>query len=180
VPGLLLSTVISLRRFFGRLAVVVLVALGQPMAAFAHAGGAPLIHVPADHIEPGKMFQVIAADLGQNAQVTLMLAAADQTVGFGTITAGADGHFEATLKLPESFPDGYAELTASSSDGSFANAWVRVGTGPDPGVAVTSDQDVPLIDPSLILVPIGAVILYLAWRFWIGRSSPERPRRQRS
>ena len=60
------------------------------MAAFAHAGGLPLIHVQADHIEPGKMFQVIAADLGQNAQVTLTLAAAGQTVGFGTITAGPD------------------------------------------------------------------------------------------
>jgi hypothetical protein len=180
VPGLLLSTVLRLRRSFGPFAFVLLVALCQPMAAFAHAGGEPLIHVPADHIEPGKMFQVIAADLGQNAQVTLTLAAADQTVGFGTVTAGPDGHFEATLKLPESFPDGYAELTASSSDGSFANAWVRVGTGPDPGVAVTSDQDVPLIDPSLILVPIGAVVLFLAWRFWSGRRIPPRPRRERS
>ncbi len=179
MPGLLLPTVFLVLRSFVLLTCAVLLALVSPAAAFAHAGGEPLIHVPADHIEAGVTFQVIAADLGENAQVILAIAAGQQKVELGTVTAGPDGHFETKLTLPEGIPDGYAELTATSNDGSFASAWVRVGTGPDLGVPLTADEDAPWVDASLILVPIGAVVLIAAWRFWSGRSTTARARRQR-
>ena len=97
-----------------------------------------------------------------------------------TVTAGPDGHFDTKLTLPEGIPDGYAELTATSNDGSFASAWVRVGTGPDLGAPLTAEQDAPLVDASLILVPVAAVLLIVAWRFWSGRGNTARARRQRS
>jgi len=135
------------------------------MDAFAHGGGEPLIHVPADHLEPGQSFTLIAADLGPSTQVTLELAAGVQKVSLGKVTTGPDGHFESTLTLPASFPVGYAQLTATSDDGSFASAWVRVGTGPELATPPTADQGAQWLDASLVLIPAGAVVLFIIWRF---------------
>jgi hypothetical protein len=166
VPGLLIRMMSSLiRRPVILVTCAIISALLQPLAVLAHGGGEPLIHVPADHIEPGQSFQLIAADLGPNARVTLELAAGDQRVSLGTVTSGPDGHFETTLALPQSFPEGYAQLTATSDEGSFASAWVRVGAGQDLGLPPASNPAAPWIDPSLILVPIGAIVLFLVWRF---------------
>lgn len=180
MPGLLVHTLKPFLRFLAIAACTFVAGLVQPIAAAAHAGGAPLIHVPADHIEAGQPFQLIAADLGQNANVTLELAATDKKVLLGTVTAGPDGHFQATLTVPASFPDGYAELTATSDDGSIASEWVRVGAGPDLNVPQSGTQDSMLVDPSLIVVPAAAVALFLVWRFWSRGSrarAASRPRR---
>jgi hypothetical protein len=157
--------VIPIRRSLALPVATFAIALVQPMAALAHAGGEPLIHVPADHLEPGQPFHLIAADLGPSARVTLELAATDQKLSLGTVTTGPDGHFESTLTLPASFPVGYAELTATSDDGSFASTWVRVGAGPEVATPPTADQDAQWFDASLILIPVGAVILFIIWRF---------------
>jgi hypothetical protein len=157
--------VFPIRRSFALLACAIVIVLVRPMAALAHGGGEPLIHVPADHLEPGQSFTLIAADLGPSARVTLELAADDQRISLGTVTTGADGHFEATLTLPGSFPVGYAQLTATSDDGSSASAWVRVGTGPEVATPPAADQDAQWLDASLILIPVGAVILFIIWRF---------------
>lgn len=170
MPGLLVHTLKPILRFLA-IAACTFAGLVQPIAAAAHAGGAPLIHVPADHIEAGQPFQLIAADLGQNANVTLELAATDKKVLLGTVTAGPDGHFQATLTVPAPFPDGYAELTATSDDGSIASEWIRVGAAPDLNIPLSESSESMLIDPSLIIVPAGAVVLFLVWRFWTRRGS---------
>lgn len=110
--------------------------------------------------------------------MTLELVASEQNLALGTVTAGPDGHFETVLTLPESFPVGYAQLRATSDDGSVASAWVRVGNGQDLGVPPETAQDGPLIDPSLLLVPVGALILFLIWRFRAGRGRTQRPRQR--
>lgn len=180
MPGLLVHAVKPILRLVSLAACAVVAGLVQPIAAAAHAGGAPLIHVPAGHIEPGQPFELIAADLGQNATVTLELAATDRKVLLGTVTAGPDGHFQATLTVPAPFPDGYAELTATSDDGSLASEWVLVGAGPDLNVPQSETRESLLVDPSLILLPVGAVVLFLVWRFWSrgsrGGTASRRPR----
>ena len=166
MPGLLLHILLPLiRRPLALLVFAVFGALVQPVATFAHAGGGPLIHVLADHIVPGQPFQLIAADLGQNVQVALELVAGGRKVSLGTVTTGADGHVEATLTLPESVPNGYVLLTATGDDGSFASTWVQVGEGSDLGPPPVSNPGASWIDPSLILIPIGAIALFLVWRF---------------
>ena len=164
-------------RFATLIGLLAVAALGQPMAAAAHAGGEPLIHVPADHVEPGQPFQLIASDLGENATVILELALDETKRTLGTVVAGPDGHFQTTLTLPAPFPEGYAQLTATSDDGSSASAWVRVGTGPDLAAPPAAD-DPPLLDPSLLLLPAGAVAVVALWLFRDRRrKAPPAPRR---
>lgn len=165
MPGLSpFLMVFPIRGSLALLPCAIVIVLVQPMAALAHGGGEPLIHVPADHLEPGQSFTLIAADLGPSAQVTLELAASDQKVSLGTVTTGPDGHFEATLTLPASFPVGYAYLTATSDEGSFASAWVRVGLGPELATPPTADQGAQWFDASLILIPVAAAVLFILWR----------------
>ena len=115
-----------------------LVALLAPGHARAHEGGKPLVLVPVDHVMPGETFPLNGADLGEGALVTFELKQEELVVPLGRITAGPDGHFESTLDLPPSFPNGYAQLIGSSSDGSEASTWILVGerteaTPPPPG-----------------------------------------------
>jgi hypothetical protein len=144
------------------LAVAVVIALivagATALDVLAHGGGEAFIHVPADHIQPGEPFPVVAADLGENAVVALTLATGGRVVSLGTATAGPDGHFEATLDLPVSIGDGYAELIADSSDGSRASTWVRVGTGGDVGLPVAGTV-FEWVAPSLVVVAAGLALL---------------------
>jgi hypothetical protein len=121
-----------------------LVLLGILLAAMfagparAHLGGEPLVLVPLDHVLPGESFPLTGADLGEDAVVKVELKQDKLVVALGSITAGSDGHFQSSLDLPSTFPDGYAELVASSSDGSEASTWILVGernesTPPPPG-----------------------------------------------
>ena len=165
MPGLLVDMVYLISRMVALAPLLLVAALGQPMAALAHAGGEPLIHVPADHVEPGQPFQLIASDLGENATVTLELAIDETKATLGTVVAGPDGHFQTMLTLPAPFPEGYAQLTATSDDGSSASAWVRVGTGPDLGALPATNEDPPFVDPSLLLLPAGALAVVGLWWF---------------
>jgi hypothetical protein len=120
------------------LRIAILVAAILIPVARAHPGGEPLIHVPLDHVVPGQSFPVIGADLGKGAVVTVELKKEDRVDRLGRITAGSDGHFEGTLAVPPTSPDGYAQLVATSSDGSKASTWILVGartesTPPPPG-----------------------------------------------
>jgi hypothetical protein len=131
------------------------VIVASPRSAAAHPGGEPFIHVPLDHIIPGEAFPIVAADLGPEAHVTMRLTLGDVSADLGVATAGPDGHFRATLTLPPTFPLGYAQLTASSDDGSAASTWVRVGSEP---VLLASETVAPdRVD--LDLVPLAAAAL---------------------
>jgi hypothetical protein len=127
--------------------------------ASAHMGGGALIIVTADHILPGQAFEVVAADMGSDAIVRFEISQDDLVVPLESATAGPDGHFQATLTLPASFPTGYAELFAIADDGSQASTWVLVGerTESTPG---PPSQPNWWADPSVLvlaLLLVGAV-----------------------
>jgi hypothetical protein len=103
------------------------VAVTAPLTARAHFGGGAFILVPADHVNPGETFNVIAADLTPNARVSLTIALDATSVSLGEATSDAEGHFQTTIPLPSDFPSGYAQLTAVAEDGTQASTWVLVG-----------------------------------------------------
>lgn len=109
------------------LLLVLLAALLGSSQAWAHPGGEPLVLVPVDHVLPGETFPLTGADVGENAVVNFELRQEELAVPLGRITAGPDGHFTSTLDLPQTFPDGYAELVGSSTDGSETSTWILVG-----------------------------------------------------
>jgi hypothetical protein len=139
-------------------AAAAIVALLAPSATMGHEGGEAFIHVPADHIVQGGPFPVVGADLGQNAVVALRLGTGGRVVSLGTVTAGPDGHFEATVVIPESVGDGYAQLVAQGADGSVASTWVRVGTAGAPGQPLPGTA-VQRLDPSLLVAGAGFLVI---------------------
>jgi hypothetical protein len=127
-----------------------------PSAALAHTGGEPFIHVPVDHVVPGESFPVVAADLGPDATVTIELVTDAGVVPIGTVVAGPDGHFETTLVMPATAPQGYRQISATSDDGSVATVWVQIGTGAGSGPPSATGL---AIDPSLALLLGGAAVV---------------------
>jgi hypothetical protein len=134
--------------------------------AAAHQGAEPLLEVPLDHVLAGQPFPVFAADMGPSVSVSFSLIHDQRVARLGTVTAGADGHFETTLVLPTDFPDGYAQLVASGSDGLDAATWILVGDGvaeaaAPPGATSGSDW---WRDPSVLVLALilGASGLALA------------------
>ena len=126
-----------------------------PAAVLAHAGGLPFIVVPQDHVIAGAAFPVIGADLGPGAKVDLAMTLSEQTADLGTVTAGADGHFETSANLPVGFPNGYASLTASADDGLSAQAYVLVGARTEGTPAPPKPEAPPFwADPSVIVFAI--------------------------
>jgi len=115
------------------LALAVVAALLLPASVLAHAGGEPFIHVEAQRVIQGDTFTVLAADLGPDALVTLEISASGETFPIGQVVAQSDGHFTETFVMPETTPDGYAELWARSDESSQAMMWLLVGHGPDGG-----------------------------------------------
>jgi hypothetical protein len=136
-------------------AVTLLSAALGARAASAHFGAEAWIFVPLDHINPGQMFEVVAADLTPNASVSLTMTRDATSVSLGEAVADAEGHFTTTLPLPTEFPSGYAQLVAVAADGTSASTWVLVGprtsaTPPPPGRAEW------WADPSVLV--LGAVL----------------------
>ena len=127
-----------------------------PFGAAAHFGGEAYILVPADHVNPGDTFEVIAADLTPNATVSLTMLRDATPVSLGQATADAEGHFTTSIPLPSEYPAGYAQLIAVAQDGTQASTWVLVGsrtsaTPPPPG------QPAWWADPSVIVLGIAVL-----------------------
>ena len=146
--------------------------------ARAHLGGEPLVLVPVDHVLSGESFPLTGADLGEDAEVTFELKQDELVVALGKVTAGSDGHFQSTLDLPSTFPDGYAELVASSSDGSKASTWILVGertesTPPPPGSTWWGRERTAIVLALLVGV-VGAALALAAMRSG-RRASSDRP-----
>jgi len=153
-------------------------AAALPATALAHPGGQPFIHVPADHVVPGEWFPVVAADLGPDSTVTIEVATDVGVVPLGAVIAGPDGHFETTILMPSTVPQGYLQISARSDDGSVATVWVQVANGaPSTGPPASAAGGGLWIDPSLLLLlGLGAVAV-AAWLIRSRRTSPPvRPR----
>jgi hypothetical protein len=147
-----------------RLLAALAIGLVSAGGASAHFGGSAYLVVPADFINPGETFEVVAVDLTPNATVSLMISTDDTNVSLGDATADEFGHFTTTLPLPAEFPAGYAQLFATAPDGTSASTWVLVGertaaTPPPPGTTPW------WADPSVIvlLVLVGGAIAALAY-----------------
>jgi hypothetical protein len=147
----------------------VLAAMLAPGQARAHEGGEPLVLVPVDHVLPGESFPLTGADLGPDAVVEFQLEQEELVVPLGEIAAGPDGHLEGTFAVPATFPLGYAELVASSSDGSEASVWILVGerneaTPPPPGGG-SSGRRTTVIALALVVAAAGAALALMALGF---------------
>jgi hypothetical protein len=131
-----------------------------PSSVAAHPGGGPFIHVPLTDVAPGSTFSVIVADLGTGEPVTFELVA-DPPVRLGKVPGTADGHFETTLVLPASTPDGYLQLRAWIADGTEATTWIHVATSA-PSAGVTSGDSfeyVPYLAAGLAIAALGVLLL---------------------
>lgn len=140
------------------IAVAMLLALVAPSVVLAHQGGEPFIHAAVDHVIPGEPFPIIGADLDPDLPVALLLTLQGEVADLGSVVAGPDGHFETTSTAPVGFPEGYAELVATSEGGLTARAFVRVSTEPavaTPTAPATGGGSL-LDDPSIWL--FGALI----------------------
>lgn len=130
---------------------LLLSAVALPATINAHFGGQATVFVPLEYVDPGQSFPVIGADLGVDAGVTFRLVREDRTVELGRVSAGLDGHLQSTFDLPADFPLGYAELVATSDDGSRASTWILVGPRTD---ATLAPPNRPAIwqDPAVWLI----------------------------
>jgi len=149
---------------------LLIAALGAPVSAFGHGGGAPSLVVPVDYIGPGLPFPIIAADLGADAVVDLRMVRSDRTADLGTVTAGPDGHFEAYMTLPEDYPTGAAQLVAVGDDGSQASLDLVIG---QKRVIQNNSPAAWWQDPSVLLLAgiVGAAIVLGSWALLRGRAA---------
>ena len=157
-------------------AALVLAMFGGAGGTAAHLGGSAYIFVTQDFILPGQQFGLIAADMGEQADVTLEIVHESVVAQLGTARAASDGHFTATLSLPADFPHGYAQVIATAIDGSQTSTWVLVGerTASSPPPPDTRSW---WSDPSvlvLVIFVVGAVAVagYLLLRPRLGRPAP--------
>jgi hypothetical protein len=166
-----LAAVTHFRRGIGALctAVVWAILVGSTSVT-AHTGGEPLIHVPLTDVGPGSTFPVIVGDLGAGETVTFELVTDATVVTLGDVPGSPDGHFETTLVLPDSTPNGYVQLRARIPDGTVAVTWIHVVTGAAQASAAGED--------SFEFVPFaaaGLALLALAFLFVRTRDSRDSP-----
>jgi hypothetical protein len=144
-----------------------LLSVAWAATAAAHEGGSASVIVPADHINPGEVFSLIASDFGPDAVVQFSIVSAGTTVAMGSATAGPDGHFETNLELPAGFPTGGADLIAVGDDGTRTITHVQVGprTPPaDPPLASAFWQDPAVWLLTTLLVGAALVVVWLVLR----------------
>lgn len=171
---------LSLARLVGwcvRLAAaLVLAALGGAEGVAAHLGGSAYIVVAQDFIVPGQPFRLIAADMGEQADVALEIVHEAVVAQLGNARAATDGHFTVTLSLPTDFPLGYAQVIATATDSSQTSTWVLVGeptasSPPPPGTGSWWSDPSVLV---LVVFVMGAIVVagYVLLRPRAGRAAP--------
>jgi hypothetical protein len=150
-----LPTAAFLGLAWAALAVLAAFSLATAGPAAAHLGATAFILVPADHVLPGDRFDVVGSDMGASSAVAFQIVNENTqvTASLESVTAGADGHFQVTLTLPTDFPDGYAVLTATATDGTRTSTWVLVGvrTASTPPSPATRQW---WTDPSVIVLGV--------------------------
>ncbi|MEP7157865.1 MAG: hypothetical protein ABI797_00420 [Chloroflexota bacterium] len=146
--------------------------------ASAHFGGGAFIVVPSDHIDPGSTFEVIGADLAPASTVDFKIVRDESVVSLGTFVSGADGHFTTQLQLPADYPDGYAQLFATATDGTEASTWVLVGarteSTPAPPGATEWWSDPSVLIVGVFLIGGFAAVAYALLKRKSGEPVPAR------
>ena len=135
------------------LALIVMLPAGRVLG---HGGAGAFVIVPADHVVPGESFDVVVADMGAGSEIVLTIEAPERSESLATVTAAPDGHFHGSVDLPANFPDGYAQLIVSGSDGSVASTWVLVSPR-RAGAPSSPDSGSWWTDPSVVL--LGAFVI---------------------
>lgn len=98
-----------------------------PASARADDQGKPIIFVPRDHVLAARPFPVLAVDLGPRTTVGFKLERGDRVEQLGRFRVATNGRVRSSLAVPAGFPDGYAKLVATGSDGANAETWILVG-----------------------------------------------------
>jgi hypothetical protein len=96
--------------------------------------------------------------------------AAKRTSALGTVVVGVDGTMNATAVMPADFPDGYANVTATSrADGQWLTA-VLVGERPEgSGAQEPVAEDPRLRTVALLVLAVGVVIFLAAGARYLRR-----------
>jgi hypothetical protein len=108
-------------------AALALALLLLPAPVLAHGGASPTLIVTVDHVDPGTSVPIVATDFGSDSIVIFRLVGSDQTADLGHVTAGPDGHFQASFEVPTDFARGWATLEANGDDGSSATTQLLIG-----------------------------------------------------
>src|SRR3954463_10544866 len=101
-----------------------------PAAARADDQGKPIVFVPRDHVLAATPFPVLAVDLGPRTTAAFRLERGGRVERLGRFRVATDGRVRSSLAVPAGFPDGYAKLVATGSDGAEARAGSPGGGGP--------------------------------------------------
>jgi hypothetical protein len=125
----------------------------------AHDGASAYVLVTSDFVLPGQPFQVVVADIGEDAPVDFTITHEARTEALGSSRAAPDGHLMTDLVVPAGFPEGYAQLFATVPDVVWTSTWVWVGqrtweTPPPPSAASAAPW---WSDPSVIVLAVLAL-----------------------
>jgi hypothetical protein len=132
-----------------------LLVLSTPLPVGAHLGAQAHIAIGVDHVRQGDPFNLVVADVSPNASVSFELRRDSYSAALGSAVAGPDGHFETTLTMPTDAPTGFAELIASSPDGTRVATFLMVGPRPaDDGPPPPGSSIASGLDPSVIVLAI--------------------------
>jgi hypothetical protein len=149
---------------------VLLITVGAS-AAGAHGGAAAYVLVSADFILPGQPFEVMVADIGEDAPVDFSIVQGERNEVLGTSRAAPDGHLMADLVVPADFPTGYAQLVATVPNVASTSTWVYVGertaeTPPPPAAASAAPwwSDPSVIVLGLLMLGVVGAVGYLVLR----------------
>ncbi|MEO8272511.1 MAG: hypothetical protein ABI620_00425 [Chloroflexota bacterium] len=116
--------------------------------------------VPEDHVEPGGEISILGSQI-TGRQVSLRLLSGQRSAELGSAPVASDGTFQASAIVPETYPRGYAELTATDENGNAASTIVLIGDraeGPKAANAILLDERAI----GLIGIATGVAIFILA------------------
>jgi hypothetical protein len=141
------------------------------MAASTALADSPIrgdIQVPVDHVLPGATFPIVGSRLDENVEVGLRLVNGSDVADLGRAQVAADGSLSTVVRLPESFPNGYATLTVSAAGGDQWSVYMLVGERPEgpgaqpaPGDGSTERNVAVVVLVLGLLVAAGAGLRYL-------------------
>lgn len=136
--------------------------LAEPVLADEPVRGNIL--VPIEQVAPGDAFPVTGYELDPGITITMRINQAATSTELGSVTVAPDGTFQTSLTAPAPLSGGYAELIATSDEGSQWRASVLIagpGDGnatPPPGAQSPASG---AVDPRLLALAVMAVGLVI-------------------
>lgn len=138
--------------------------------ALAHEG-APRVLVSPDRVSPGGVVDIRGEDLGQDADLRLLLVGGAGEVELARTSADGEGHVVASLVVPTDLPNGTYRLRAEPQANGIAAPLdailivegAPIGAGGEPGpkdeddlllIALPSDWQRSLSGPIVTAVPL--------------------------